>query len=133
MGCLPHLKVLHFHLTTGKMGRIAALLPKLLICRKACPTTAAIIDSQSVKMFNQPEERGFDAGMRTMGRKRHLLADTLGLTMGVTVSKIGMVLRLASVMVFPYTMEWWKPHIHTKNRMVVSIYKFGASIKNIVS
>ena len=31
--------------------------------------TAAIIDSQSVKTASQPEERGFDAGKKTRGRK----------------------------------------------------------------
>lgn len=47
--------------------------------------TAAIIDSQSVKMVSQPGERGFDAGKKICGRKRHLLVDTLGLILGGVV------------------------------------------------
>ena len=53
--------------------------------RKKKAPTAAIIDSQSVKMASQPGERGFDAGKKIMGRKRHLLVDTLGLILGVVV------------------------------------------------
>jgi len=42
--------------------------------------SAAIIDSQSVKIGNQMgEERGFDAAKKVKGRKRHILVDTLGL------------------------------------------------------
>ena len=40
--------------------------------------SAAILDAQSVKMADQPGERGF-AGKKVKGRKRHLLVDTLGL------------------------------------------------------
>lgn len=36
-------------------------------------------------MANQPGERGFDAGKKIMGRKRHILVDTLGLIPGVRV------------------------------------------------
>jgi putative transposase len=46
--------------------------------KKAEPT-AAIIDSQSTKMADQRGERGYDAGKKVKGRKRHILVDTLGL------------------------------------------------------
>ena len=36
-------------------------------------------------MASQLGERGFDAGKKIMGRKRHLLVDTLGLILGVVV------------------------------------------------
>jgi putative transposase len=39
--------------------------------------SAAIIDSQSVKT-TEKEPRGYDAGKKVSGRKRHLLVDTLG-------------------------------------------------------
>lgn len=41
--------------------------------------SAAIIDSQSVKTDEQAQARGYDAGKRVKGRKRHILVDTLGL------------------------------------------------------
>jgi putative transposase len=46
--------------------------------RKAQPT-ASILDSQSVKTTEEAETRGYDGGKKVMGRKRHLLVDTLGL------------------------------------------------------
>ena len=47
--------------------------------------TAAIMDSQSVKTANHGGIRGYDAGKRVVGRKRHLLVDTLGLILLVVV------------------------------------------------
>ena len=41
--------------------------------------TGAIIDSQSVKSPEQGGERGYDAGKKVNGRKRHIIVDTLGL------------------------------------------------------
>ena len=40
---------------------------------------AGIVDSQSVKTASPTSERGFDAGKKVTGRKRHVLVDTLGL------------------------------------------------------
>ena len=41
--------------------------------------SAAIIDSQSVKSSECSDERGYDAGKKINGRKRHILVDTMGL------------------------------------------------------
>lgn len=48
--------------------------------------TAGCLDSQSVKTSFVPGERGYDAGKKTMGRKRHILVDTLGLLLVVVVT-----------------------------------------------
>ena len=47
--------------------------------------SAAIIDSQSVKTDEQAEAKGYDAGKKVKGRKRHILVDTLGLLLKAKV------------------------------------------------
>ena len=48
--------------------------------------SAGCIDSQSVKTATQSESKGYDAGKKINGRKRHLLVDTLGLVISTYVS-----------------------------------------------
>ena len=72
----------------GTWERIEAALRSRLrkaLGKKAAPS-AAVIDSQSVKMVDQKGERGRDNGKQITGRKRHLLVDTLGLLLAVKVT-----------------------------------------------
>jgi len=49
--------------------------------------SAGYLDSQSVKnVGGKQEARGYDAGKKITGRKRHLLVDTLGLPIAVKVT-----------------------------------------------
>ncbi|MBC7942725.1 MAG: IS5 family transposase [Chitinophagaceae bacterium] len=57
----------------GRMGR-------------APEPSAAIIDAQSTRSTAQGGNTGFDAGKKVKGRKRHLVVDTLGLLLAVTVT-----------------------------------------------
>lgn len=81
---------------------------------KNAQPTAAIIDSQSVKTSDRSLDRGFDAGKKINGRKRHLLVDTLGLVL-IAVVHVGsiqdrdgakLVLEKAKVL-FPSLKKVW--------------------------
>lgn len=48
--------------------------------------SAAVIDSQSNRISPQGGASGYDAGKKVKGRKRHLVVDTLGLLLAVTVT-----------------------------------------------
>lgn len=67
-------------------GRLHARLREL--AGKKEEPTAAIIDSQTVKADATVPAgtRGFDAGKKTNGRKRHIAVDTLGLLLVVMVT-----------------------------------------------
>jgi putative transposase len=56
--------------------------------KKSTPTVA-IVDSQSVRTAEGGEERGYDAGKKITGRKRHLAVDTLGMVLAVVVHSAG--------------------------------------------
>ncbi|MGE5457478.1 MAG: IS5 family transposase, partial [Methanococcaceae archaeon] len=57
---------------------------RILYSRKPEPG-AAILDSQSIKNTETPGVRGYDAGKKIKGRKRHILVDTIGLLLIVVV------------------------------------------------
>jgi putative transposase len=53
--------------------------------RNVAPT-AAIVDSQSVKTPDQAGERGYDAGKKIKGRKRHIAVDTMGWLLAIMIT-----------------------------------------------
>jgi transposase len=72
---------------SGRWQRIVKALVRQArqrLGRKPKPT-AAVIDSQSASTTQAGGPRGFDAGKRVYGRKRHIVTDTDGLLLAVHV------------------------------------------------
>jgi transposase len=65
--------------------RVLVVCRRLAAGRKRQPTTAAIVDTQTVKVGPQRGPRGYDANKEVKGRKRVLLIDTQGDPLGVQV------------------------------------------------
>lgn len=76
--------------------------------RKPSPT-AGIIDSQSVKAtLVSCQSKGYDAGKKIKGVKRHILVDTLGLVLAVIIHSASVQDRSGAVLAIECMIKQWK-------------------------
>ena len=106
----PHKTVSRYHREWTLDGTIETIHSALrtLVRQKAGKVdtpTAGIIDSQSAKTTEQGGVRGYDAGKKINGRKRHILVDTLGMMWGRVIHEASIQDRDGAKLVFLMVMQ----------------------------
>ncbi len=95
-------------------------------------TSMVIVDAQSVKNTDTAREKGYDAGKKVSGIKRHIAVDTNGLLHGVEVTTANVMDRDGAILLTEKSRENFT---HVEKMLVDGGYtgeKFALSIKKII-
>jgi putative transposase len=140
----PKWQTVYYHFRQWRLRGIWEIMNDVLrkelrvsMGREACPS-AGIIDSQSVKTTEVGGVRGYDAGKKINGRKRHIIVDTTGLLLAVIVHAASIQDRDGAKLVmmriagrFPRLKRIWADGGYS-GRLVMWAQSFGNWILDIV-
>ena len=113
-GDFPPWKVVYYYFSTWKKNGTLEEVHECLVEKirtsagKNPEPTVGIIDAQSVKnTLVSAENKGFDAGKKIKGIKRHIIVDTLGLIIAVVIQNASLQDRDGAQTVIQQMKENW--------------------------
>lgn len=107
-------KIVYYYFSTWKKNGIWEIMQQTLVealresVGKNCEPTVGIIDSQSVKnTLVSSQDKGFDAGKKIKGIKRHIIVDVLGFVLAVVIQSASVQDRDGAQSVIEKMRENW--------------------------
>ncbi len=114
-GDFPKWQIVYYYFSVWKKNEIWEQIHEALVEKIRKTTgkneepTVGIIDAQSVKStLVSSQDKGFDAGKKIKGIKRHIIVDTLGLILAVVIQSASVQDRDGAVSVIDKLMENWR-------------------------
>jgi len=114
-GDFPKWQIVYYYFSVWKKNEIWEQMHEAIVekIRKKAgkneEPTVGIIDAQSVKStLVSSQDKGFDAGKKIKGIKRHMIVDTLGLILAVVIQSASVQDRDGAVSVIDKLMENWR-------------------------
>ena len=107
--------IVYYYFSVWKQNGILEEIHECLVekirkeCNKKEEPSVGIIDAQSVKStLVSSQDKGFDAGKKIKGIKRHIIVDTLGLILAVVIQGASVQDRDGAISVINKLTENWK-------------------------